>query len=70
MNNEVFYKSINELNKLYLEKKLSVVEATDLFNKRISNLNKKYNAYLDIYNLESKLDASNADKKIKNGVSN
>ena len=70
MNNEIFYKSINELNKLYLEKKISVVEATDLFNKRISNLNKKYNAYLDIYNLESKLDASNADKKIKNGDSN
>ncbi len=47
MNNEIFYKSINELNKLYLDKEISVMEARDSFIKRINKINSTYNAYIE-----------------------
>ena len=70
MSNEIFYKSINELNKLYIDKELSVIEARDLFINRIKKNNKKINAYLDVYEDDSKLEAMNADEIIKKGSSN
>jgi len=70
MSNEIFYKSINELNKLYINKELSVIEARDLFLNHIKKNNKKINAYLDVYDKDSKLDARKADEIIKNESSN
>tara|TARA_B100000579_G_C22846154_1_gene864479 strand:+ start:197 stop:1582 length:1386 start_codon:yes stop_codon:yes gene_type:complete len=64
MNNEIFYKSINELNKLYLDKELSVLEARDLFINRINEINNTNNAYLDIFDEESKSEATKAETLI------
>ena len=69
MNNEIFYKSINELNKLYLDKEISVMEARDSFIKRINKINSTYNAYLEIFDDESILDVKNAENIIDNNSS-
>ena len=69
MNNEIFYKSINELNKLYLDKEISVMEARDSFIKRINKINSTYNAYLEIFDDESILDVKNTENIIDNNSS-
>ena len=69
MNNEIFYKSINELNKLYIDKEISVMEARDSFIKRINKINSTYNAYLEIFDDESILDLKKAENIIDNNSS-
>lgn len=64
MSSDIFYNSISQLNKLYIDKEISVIEARDLFINRINKINNTYNAFLDIFDEESKSDAVNANNAI------
>lgn len=67
MSNEIFYKSIKEIRQLYQKKEASVLEITNLFLERIKNLNNELNAFLDIYEQDSKIDGAKADQFYSEG---
>ncbi len=67
MSNEIFYKSIKEIRQLYQKKEATVLEITNLFLGRIKNLNNELNAFLDIYEQDSKIDSAKADQFYSEG---
>ena len=66
MSEPIFYKSIDELIRMYEEKSISPLEVTEDFLKRIKKYNNKLNAYLEIYND----DAINYARSLDNPKSN
>ena len=64
---EILYKSISEIQKLLLNKKLSSVELTKLALKRINETNDKTNAFLYVAHEYALKAAKKIDSKITNG---
>ena len=65
MSEPIFYKSIDELKRMYEEKSISPLEVTEDFLQRIKKYNNKLNAYLEIYND----DAINCARSLDNSKS-
>ena len=66
-NNDLLYKSVNELKKLLSDKEISATELTELALQRIKETNNKTNAFLYVAGDTAIEDAKNIDKKIAKG---
>ena len=66
-NNDLLYKSVNELKKLLSDKEISATELTELALQRIKETNNKTNAFLYVAGDTAIEDAKNIYKKIAKG---
>ena len=67
LDDELAFTSMTELLALFGQKKVSPVEITDLYIRRIERLNVRLNAYLECAFDQARIDAKSAEQSIIDG---